>query len=152
MHPLQAKIYQIYKNNNNALPPFRTLAKEIGVASLNTVSYHVNQLKKNGYFELSSQPNGIIKLSVKTILGLENQKGICVLLINDKPFHLFESEDIKSSLLEKISHPSEILEKIKSDPENTNIAYYIIDDADERTELKKHLLEYYKNQNISLLN
>lgn len=145
MNPYQRKIYDIYKENGEKLPPFRQLAKIIGVSSLNTVSYHVNQLKKQGYFNLEKESNAVIKLNLKNLVSLENKKGVFVLLEGKTPFSVHSSENIKASLIEQISNTdSELVKKIKSDSEKINLAYYLIDDETEREDLKKHLVEFYK--------
>ena len=142
---------EIYKNGGK-LPTFRELAKILGVASLNTVSYHIKQLKKNGHLGLADFENGLVRLNLKNILDFESKAGVFVLLKNKTPFHVGESENIKNHLLEKIAQTDSSLQKtIKEEVENIHIAYYLISDSKEREELKSHLIEYYSQQGESLL-
>jgi DNA-binding transcriptional regulator YhcF (GntR family) len=55
MHPIQEKLLKIYKEENSKFPTFRELAKILGVASTNTVAYHINQLKKRGELNLAKE-------------------------------------------------------------------------------------------------
>lgn len=145
MHPIQEKIYQIYTENNNSLPSYRQLIKMVGVSSLNTVAYHVAQLKKAGYFDLANESNAIIKLTLKNLINLDNKPGVFVILENKTPLSVHSSENIKSSIMEQISNNnSPLIEKIKNNPEKINIAYHIIDTSEEREDLKNHLINFYK--------
>jgi DNA-binding Lrp family transcriptional regulator len=151
LHPIQEEILKIYKNGGK-FPTFRELAKILGVASLNTVSYHIKQLKKNGRLGLVDFENGLIRLNLKNILDFESRAGVFVLLVGKKPFYVSESENIGSHLLEKITQADSLLQKkIKEDIENIHIAYYLISDSKERDELKTHLTEYYSQQGETLL-
>lgn len=174
MHILQQQILEIYKSNGSKLPPFRQLAKELNVASLNTVSYHVNQLKKSGAFGIGNQPNGIINFNIKNLLDFENKSGVYVLMKNKKPFYIGSNENIKNDIIEilqtnsispispispigpispinPIISKSSILDEIKSDPEKITIAYYITENPLDREELKNHLINFYSEQKIKLL-
>jgi SOS-response transcriptional repressor LexA len=141
LHPLQEKIRQIYKENNGALPAFRELAKILGVSSTNTVAYHINQLKKRGELGIAKEIKGVVLLNIKNILELEGRPGVFVLLKNKKMFYAGESNNIKKSLIEILDNNSPVLEKIKENPENIYIAYHIIENPIERSELKNYLLE-----------
>src|SRR3989344_4670996 len=148
LHPVQEKIYQIYKEAGKLLP-YRELAKILGVSSLNTVSYHINQLKKKGYFAVEKESKGVVPLNIKNLLNFESKKGLYVLLKNNKPFYVKETEDIKKSLLEKIvDNGSPVFLKIKAEanPENISIAYYLIDDPQKRKDLEQYLKKYYSDQ------
>jgi DNA-binding Lrp family transcriptional regulator len=151
LHPIQKEVLKIYKTNGK-LPTFRKLAEILNVASLNTVSYHVKQLKKNGHLGLADFENGLIRLNLKNILDFESKPGVFVLLLGKKPFYVAESGNIKNHLLEKIAqNDSPLLKKIKNETEKIHIAYYLIPDSQEREELKNHLTEYYSRQNETLL-
>lgn len=151
LNPVQQKILQIYKDNNGRLPSFRQLAKELGVSSTNTVAYHIQQLKKNGYFAIDSAPNNIIKLNLKNILNLESKAGVYVILNKTTPLYIAESENMKNHILENvISDNSPILILIKNNYEQIKIAYHLIGDSTERAELKNHLLNFYSEKGIKI--
>lgn len=152
MHPLQEKIYQIYKENNNKLPSFRKLARMIGLASAGAVAYHINELKKQGYFSPENFQSGLIKLTLKNLVHLESKSGVYVLVKNKSPFYVEETEDIKKNILEKIlDKESKILKNTEEEIEEIEIAYHFIDDKNEREEMKKHLMEYYPKKGINLI-
>lgn len=150
LHPLQEKIFQIFKENDGNLPSFREIARIIKVASTNTVAYHINQLKKEGYFEINNSDKGIVRLNLKTLLNFENKSGVYVLLKNKKPIYVEEALDIKNDILGKfIKNDSLFLEELKKGNENISIAYSIIKDQDERNELKNYLRNIYRLSNPS---
>lgn len=152
LHPLREKIFQIYKENNDSLPPFREIAKIIGVSSTNTVAYHVDNLKRHGYFSPGNFENGIVKLNLINLIGLESKAGVYVLLQNKKPFYVNETANIKKDIMKKImDDDSKILKEIKDNIEAIEIAYHFIEDKKERGELKEYLLEYYPKHGITLL-
>lgn len=151
LNPLQEKIYQIYKENNGVLPPFRKIAKMIGVSSTNTVAYHIGKLKKEGYFSPGASRNGVVELNLKNLIGLELKAGVYVLLKKNIPFYIGESENIKSHIVKEIiGIDSPAAEEIKNDLEKIQIAYYLIDDATERENLKNHLIDFYKEKGFSI--
>lgn len=151
LHPLQEKIYEIYKENSDSLPSFRAIAKLIGVSSTNTVAYHVRELKKKGYFSPESFENGIVKFNLQNLMAFEAKAGVYVLLKNKKPFYVNETDDMKKDILEKIlDKESSILKEIKDDIERIDIAYHFMEDKKEREELKNYLREYYPKKGINL--
>lgn len=144
MNPIQQKIYQIYKENNGNLPTYRDLAKMLNVSSLNTVSYHINQLKKNGYFSINFSKQAIIQLNLKNILNFENQSGVYAIFKNKTPIVVESTENIKKSLMEKLNESdSSIINCLKENPEKIFIAYSLIDDTDKKEEIKKYLSKLY---------
>lgn len=152
MHPLQEKIYQIYKESNDKLPSFRKLAKMLGLASAGAVAYHINELKKNGYFSPENFESGLIKLTLKNIIRLESKSGVYVLVKNEVPFFVEETDNIKKNILEKIlDKESEILKSMEEKIEEIEIAYHFIDEKSEREEMKKHLMEYYPKKGVRLI-
>lgn len=150
LHPLQEKINKIY-TDTGSLPPFRKLAKMIGVSSTNTVAYHVNKLKESGYLAIERTENGVVRLNIKNILSFENKSGVFVLLKNKSPFYVGAAENLKAALLDVITLPagSPVLDYLR-EHDNINIAYYFTADADERKNLKDHLDGYYSKQGIKL--
>ncbi|MDI6717738.1 MAG: hypothetical protein QMD86_01675 [Patescibacteria group bacterium] len=150
LHPLQEKIYKIYKDNNGRLPTFRELSGILKVSSLNTVSYHINQLKKKGFFKIENEPNGIVELNLKNLLNFENKKGVYVLLKGKNPFYVDESENIKNDLIKKFLSDSRILDILKNSTEKINIAYYLLENAPEREDLKNHLFNFYKEKGFNI--
>ncbi len=144
MNLIQQKIYQIYQENNGSLPTYRNLAKTLNVSSLNTISYHINQLKKNGYFSINFSKQALVQLNLKTILNFENQSGVYVIFKNKDPLLVESSENIKKSLLEKLSETdSSFINCLKENPEKIFIAYSLIEDSDKKTEIKKYLSDLY---------
>ncbi len=151
MHHLQEKIRQIFMENNRTLPPFRKLAKQIGVSSTNTVAYHVNQLKKAGYFDLINESKALIELNFKNILSLENKKGVFVALENKSPFLVEASDDIKKFLLEEfLKNNSVLTKKTKGGLKKINLAYYLINDDEECENLKTYLIDFYSKQGFNI--
>jgi DNA-binding Lrp family transcriptional regulator len=146
-NPLREKIYQIYKENNGVLPPFRKIAKMIGVSSTNTVAYHINKLKKKGYFSPGVSKNGIVEFNLKNIIGFESKSGVYALLKKNIPFYVGESENLKSHLIGEIIGVGEsAMPEIKNDLEKIQIAYYLIEDSVERKNLKDYLINFYKEK------
>lgn len=148
MHEIQQKIIEIYKENNNALPSFRALAKELDVASLNTVAYHINQLKKNGYLKEALNASGVIHFNLRNILDLASESGVYVILKDKTPLHIEETNDIKKSIL-KILDPEtpldrDALKAIENDLEKITIAYYLISDSEERKKIKEYVVGVYQ--------
>lgn len=166
LHPLQQQILKIYEENNNNLPSYRELLKTLKVSSLNTIAYHINQLKKNGYFELQNHRSGLVKFNIKNLLNFESKSGVYVLIKNKKPFYVNEAEDIKKDLIkkieskiinpltnssEKISYADTLIQMIKEHSEKIFIAYYLIENSTERKNLKNHLISFYKENGIELI-
>ncbi|GEM_PF-2239543 len=153
LHKIQKKIIDLFKENENKLPSFRKIAKEIGVSSTNTVAYHVQILKERGYFLLpSSLENGIIPLNLRAILHLSRIGGVYVLLRADKglntPIFVGESGDMKQHILEQISS-NPCLEKIISDDlETLSLAFYAIGDDASRKKLADDLRLSYADHNL----
>lgn len=144
MNLIQQKIYQIYKENNGSLPTYRNLAKALNVSSLNTISYHINQLKKNGYFSINFSKQAIVQLNLKNLLNFENQSGVYAIFKDKTPLAVESSENIKKSLIEKINEAdSPFISYLKENPEKIFIAYSLIEDSAKRTEMKKYLSDLY---------
>jgi len=149
LHPLQEKIYQIFKDNGGDLPSFRQLAKELNVASTNTVAYHVAILKKKGLLAIDGLNKGVIELNLLTLLNFESKSGVYVILKNKKPIYVGETEDIKNDILEKfIKNNSPFLAELKKN-DDISIAYSIIKNQNERSKLKSYLQNIYKISTIS---
>ena len=150
-HPLQEKIYQIYKDNNGVLPPFRKIAKMIGVSSTNTVAYHINALKKKGLFSPELSTNGTVELNLKNLIGLDGKPGVYVLLNKKTPFYVGESENIKSHLIREIIGIEEsAIKELKNNSDNINIAYHILESNNKRKELKNYLIDFYKEKGFDV--
>lgn len=144
MNLIQQKIYQIYQENNGNLPTYRDLAKMLNVSSLNTVSYHINQLKKNGYFSINFSKQAIIQLNLKTLLNFENQSGVYVIFKNKTPLIVESAENIKKNLIEKINEiDSPFINHLKENPEKIFIAYSLIDSMEKKEEMKIYLSDLY---------
>lgn len=151
LHPLQEKIYQMFKQNQNSLPSYREIAKLIGVSSTNTVSHHIKQLKKKGYFGIGNSINDIVPLNLITILDFEGKAGVYVFLKNKAPFYVGATEDIKKDILTVLDSSNvNLIVAIKENTENIQVAYYIIKDKQKREELKKELIEYYLKKEFVL--
>ena len=145
LHPLQEKICQIFKDNGGRLPSFRQLAKELNVASTNTVSYHVEILKKKGLLTIEGIDKGVVELNLLTLLNFESKSGVYVILKNKKPIYVGETDDIKNDIIEKfIKNDSPFLMKLKEKNNDISIAYSIIKDQNKRNELKDHLQNIYR--------
>ena len=152
MHPLQQKIIKIYKDNGNLLPSFRALAKSLEVASLNTVAYHINQLKKSGYLKEVLNTSGVMPLNLKNILNLSSKSGVYIILKNELPLYIEESENIKKSIL-KILNAEDSLDKdtlkiIENDLSQITIAYYLIANPEERKKTKEYVIRVYQDKKI----
>ncbi len=151
LHQSQEKIYQIFKQNNNSLPSYREISRLIGVSSTNTVSHHIKQLKKKGYFGIGDAVNDIVPFNLKILLDFENKAGVYVLLKNKTPFYIGAAKDIKKDILTALdSNNADFMTIIKESAENIQIAYYIIKDEQKRNELKKELKEYYLKKGLLL--
>lgn len=152
MHPIQQKIIEIYKENNNSLPSFRALAKILGVASLNTVFYHINQLKKNGYLKETLNVSGVMPLNLGNILNLASKSGVYVILKNNHPLYIGETDNIKNSILKILiaEDPldTDALKAIEDDLDKITIAYYLISDPEERKKTKEYVIGVYQNKKI----
>src|SRR3989344_8584530 len=152
MHPLQQKIIEIYKENGNILPSFRALAKALEVASLNTVAYHINQLKKNGYLKETLNASGVMPLNLRNILNLASKSGVYIILKNESPLHIEETGDIKNSVLKILNAEDpldrDVLKAIEDDLNKITIAYYLISDPKERKKTKEYVLGVYQNKKM----
>ena len=152
MHPLQQKIIEIYKENGNLLPSFRALAKALEVASLNTVAYHINQLKKSGYLKEVLNTNGVMPLNLKNILNLSSKSGVYIILKNELPLYIEETEDIKKSIFKMLNTDDpldkEALKTIENDLDKITIAYYLIADPIERKNTKEYVIGVYQDKKI----
>ena len=152
MHPLQQKIIEIYKENGNSLPSFRALAKSLEVASLNTVAYHINQLKKNGYLKETLNASGVMPLNLRNILNLASKSGVYIILKNESPLHIEETGDIKNSVLKILNAEDpldrDVLKAIEDDLNKITIAYYLISDKKERKKTKEYVLGVYQNKKM----
>ena len=151
MHPIQKKIIEAFEANGGVLPSFRELARVVGVASTNTVSYHVERLRKAGHLDAGSLTNNIVPLTLKTILSLEGRPGVCVLLDNNRPIHIGSSTDMKRHLLEKVvgvGRPA--LASLRGMPDAITIAYYVSENGAERDELERQLREHYRVNGFSV--
>ena len=152
MHPLQQKIIEIYKENGNILPSFRALAKALEVASLNTVAYHINQLKKNGYLKETLNASGVMPLNLRNILNLASKYGVYIILKNESPLHIEETGDIKNSVLKILNAEDpldrDVLKAIEDDLNKITIAYYLIADPMERKNTKEYVVGVYQDKKI----
>ncbi len=152
IHLLQKKILQIYRENNFVLPPFRQIAKKIGVSSTNTVNYHIQKLKNHGYLKLGASPKGVVSLTLGTLFDFESKSGVYVLLKKNLPFFVGESENLKKHIFKQIINNNNLIAtEIKSNLENINIAYYLISKTEERLNLKNYLIKYYQEKGFKLL-
>jgi len=152
MHPLQQKIIEIYKENGNLLPSFRALAKALEVASLNTVAYHINQLKNNGYLKETLNTSGVLPLNLKNILNLSSKSGVYIILKNELPLYIEETDDIKKSIFRILGAETpldkEALKTIENDLNKITIAYYLIADPEERKKTKEYVIRVYQDKKI----
>lgn len=150
MHEIQQKIIEIYKENNNSLPSFRALAKILKVASLNTVAYHINQLKKNGYLKETLNTSGVMPLNLRNILNLASKPGVYIILKNKTPLYIGEADDIKKNifkiLIAEDPLDTDTLKAIKDDLDKITIAYYLIADPEERKRTKEYVVGVYQNK------
>lgn len=151
MNRTQQKMLNLFEKNNGELPSFREIAREIGVASTNTVSYNIDQLRKKGYLDIALSPNGITNLSIKTILALDGKPGVYVALCNGKPFFIGSSTNIREHLLKSVvgidrSPFPQVVEQIES----VTIAFHIIQDEYEREDLRQHLSDFYRAKGIDI--
>lgn len=153
MHPIQQKIYKLFKQNQNKLPSYREIAKVIGVASTNTVAYHIKELKEKGYLSITERKQEIIPLTLRSILHLEERPGVYVLLKGKKPFYVGATHDIKKDLTSIIANSSsKVLHSIKESIEEIAIAFHIIDNETERLHLHQDLIQKFKSEGIELSN
>ena len=151
MTKAQKQILEIYERNGGSLPSFREIAKQIGVASTNSVSYHIERLRKNGYLDIGHSPQGMATLSIKTILALNAKPGVYVALCANKPFYIGSSTNIRKHLLEAvIGIDRSPFPQLIDQPEKITIAYHIIEDEAERTDLKQYLSDFYRTKGISI--
>lgn len=150
IHPLQEQIYRLFLENNRNLPSFREISKVIGVSSTNTVAYHINKLKAAGYLD-TNEKNAVVELNLKNILNFDSKSGVYVLIKNKNPFYIGESENIKNHLVNIISSAEKnLVGEIKNNAEKISIAYYLIDDIEERKNLKNYLENFYKEKGFNL--
>ena len=151
LHPLQEKIYNMFKKNKNALPSFRAIAKEIGVSSTNTVAYHIKELRQKGYLSIHAVKQDIVPLSLRSILHLEGRGGVYVLLKNNKPFFVGEADDMKRDLTRIINNPASCaVDKIKESVEEIYMAFHLVDDEEERKNTYQYLVSHYKDSGNTL--
>lgn len=152
MNPIQQKIIEIYKENNNSLPSFRALAKTLEVASLNTVSYHINQLKKNGYLKETLNTSGVMPLNLRNILNLSSKPGVYIILKNNTPLYIGEADDIKENIFKILTAEdpldTDALKDIKDDLDKITIAYYLIADPEERKKTEEYVVGVYSDKKI----
>lgn len=152
MHEIQQKIIEIYRENNNSLPSFRALAKALEVASLNTVAYHINQLKKNGYLKETLNASGVMPLNLRNILNLSSKPGVYIILKNDVPLYIEETDDIKKNILKVLTAEdpldTDALKVIENDLDKITIAYYLIADPEERKKTKEYVIGVYSDKKI----
>lgn len=147
LSPLQEKIIRIFEANSGVLPSFRAIAKEIGVSSTNTVSYHVNKLKELGYLNASKSASAKVKFTLKNVLNLAGKPGVYVLLSANSPFYIGSAENLKADIIKNAVRENEpALTEIEAQPEKVDIAYHIVEDAVERESLKEHLVDFYKQK------
>ncbi len=152
MNKVQKSIYQIYRDNNGKFPPYRQLAKIIGVSSTNTIAYHINKLREEGYLNLSNESNGIVKLTIKNLIDFSPKSGVYVILKNKDPFYIGESNNMQKHLIGNIlENDGPVLSQIKENLNAINIAYYIINEISEKEILKNHLIEFYKSKGFEPL-
>jgi biotin operon repressor len=151
MNRTQQKILDLFEKNNGKLPSFREIAKEVGVSSTNTVSYNIDQLRKNGYLDIALSPNGITNLSIKTILALDGKPGVYVALCAGKPFFIGSSTNIRKHLLESVIGVDwSPFPQVVDQTESVTIAFHIVPDEHERNDLKQHLSDFYRTKGITI--
>lgn len=147
MNQIQEKIIQVFNSNGGKLPSFRKLAQIVGVSSTNTIAYHIDRLKKNGYLEIGKAHQGVAKFSVKSILNLERKPGLYVLLKKNKPFYLATGQNIKEDIIKNVIGVDACpISNLDSDIENITIAYHIIENPEDQEELKRYLIDMYNKQ------
>jgi len=151
MTKAQKQIIDIFEKNGGVLPPFREIARQIGVSSTNTVSYHIERLRKNGYLDIGRSPQGMANLSLKTILAMDAKPGVYVVLCANKPFYIGSSTNIRKDIIETIigvdrSPFPQVVDK----PDELSIAYHIIESESERADLKQYLIEFYRTKGIDI--
>jgi len=151
MTKAQKQIIDIFEKNGGVLPPFREIARQIGVSSTNTVSYHIERLRKNGYLDIGRSPQGMANLSLKTILAMDAKPGVYVVLCANKPFYIGSSTNIRKDIIETIigvdrSPFPQVVDK----PDELSIAYHIIESESERADLKQYLTEFYRTKGIDI--
>lgn len=151
MTKTQKKILELYEKNGGILPSFRDIARQIGVSSTNTVSYHIERLRKNGYLDIGHSPQGMVNLSLKTIIGLDAKPGVYVILCADKPFHIGSSDNMRKHILETVVGVDRSpFAQVADHPDNLTIAFHIIENESERADLKRHLSDYYRTKGIGI--
>lgn len=151
MNSTQQKILDLFEKNGGVLPSFREIAKEIGVASTNTVSYHIDRLRKNGYLDIAQSPQGIANLSLKAILALDGKPGVYVVLCAGKPFFIGSSTSIKKHILESVvGIESSPFPQVTDQTKSVTIAFHVVPDEQERNNLKQHLREFYRAKGIDI--
>ena len=151
MTKAQKQILDIFEKNGGVLPSFREIARQIGVSSTNTASYHIERLRKNGYLDIGHSPQGMANLSLKTILALDAKPGVYVVLCANKPFHIGSSTNIRKDILETvISTDRSPFSQVIGKPDELSIAYHIIESEPERADLKQYLLEFYQAKGIDI--
>lgn len=151
MNSTQQKILDLFERNKGILPSFRDIAKEVGVASTSTVSYHINQLKKNGHLDIAESPQGIMNLSLKTIFALDGKPGVYVALCDGKPFFIGSSTNIRRHILESIiGLERSPFPQVSERTESVTIAFHVIPDETEQGNLKKHLSDFYQEKGINI--
>lgn len=151
LHPIQQKIYNLFKESENNLPSYREIAKKVGVSSTNTVAYHINELKEKGYLSITNPQQEVVPLTLRSILHLESKPGVYVLLKGKKPFYVGTTHDMKEDLTSIIANSSsKVLHSIKESIEEISIAFHIITDPEERNKTHNHLIQHYKESGHEL--
>ena len=151
MTKAQKQIIDIFEKNGGVLPPFREIARQIGVSSTNTVSYHIERLRKNGYLDIGRSPQGMANLSLKTILAMDAKPGVYVVLCANKPFYIGSSTNIRKDIIETIIGVDRSpFPQVVGKPDELSIAYHIIESESERADLKQYLTEFYRTKGIDI--
>ncbi|HBI25601.1 MAG: LexA repressor [Candidatus Wolfebacteria bacterium GW2011_GWC2_39_22] len=148
----QKQIVELYEKNGGVLPSFREIARQIGVASTNTVSYHIDQLRKKGYLDIGRSPQGIANLSLKTVFALDAKPGVYVMLCAGKPFTIGSTTNMRKHILETVVgvNTSSPFPEVRAKLEQVTIAFHIIENEQERADLKQHLSDYYRTKGIEI--
>lgn len=143
IHPLQQRILAILEEKQK-LPRFRELTKILGVASTNTVAYHINILRRKGYLHAHDALRGIIELTIKNLASLPHKGGVYVLYVGKKPFFVAYANDIPSHLIDLLQSDADFKELLKSAAGAVTMAYHFIPESEEQKDLAEHLCRYYE--------
>ncbi|MBI4159913.1 hypothetical protein HY504_01975 [Candidatus Wolfebacteria bacterium] len=143
-HQVQRKILLLFKENGNKLPPFRSIAKHVGVSSTNTVAHHVKILKSKGFL---ISPGGakahIAPFNLRAILNFRGVPGVYMVVRedrgrNDRVF-IAQSDNVGEHVLRSMLENALLEEAIQEHSESLRIALYSIEDEEARVKLLEEL-------------